>query len=145
MGHHGRARFCNHHYGARDPENSEDETVHVYGAMAGEALAMDQPNRDMMRIFGDGAGYISGDMLLIMPGTTPDVEAAELEVLTTQFADTWVDYGSELRDQAEQYRLTTMLDDMYWIGERCLTTAPTKSAMTLMCGSIRGTRRAKNS
>lgn len=93
-------------------DDSDSTSTQIYGDIAGDAFAMGQPDRDMIRIFGEDERYISGDLLLSMPGKAPDVPAAELDAMAEDFADVWIDHKGEYDGLAEQYRLADLLDQI---------------------------------
>lgn len=95
-----------------DSDGSGSTSTQIYGDIAGDALALGQPDRDMMRIFGEDARYISGDLLLTMPGKAPGITAAELEAMSEDFTDIWIDYQGENVGQGDQYRLAELLDQI---------------------------------
>src|SRR5690625_7080422 len=89
---------------------SDCDIVNIDGDLDGTIMAVALGEDDLMRVFEQDAAYLSGDAIFSIFGGEGLTEQEVFEGITEEFADTWIDFSSELDD--EDFNIGTLLSEL---------------------------------
>lgn len=94
-----------------DMFGADGDSVKIYGDLDGASMAIALGEDDLMRVFGQDAAYLSGDAIFSIFGGEGLTEQEVFEGITEEFADTWIDFSSELGDE-DEFDIGSLLSEL---------------------------------